>query len=118
MSKTKIIVATICSLYGIYYCATSTGWHFIDSVNLIIHESGHVIFMLFGQFLGLLGGSLWQILFPIIFVYYFYHRKEYFSASVVLFWVGQNIINVSVYASDAQAMQLPLLGGEIGRAHV
>ena len=27
-------------------------------------------------------------------------------------WVGQNIINVSVYAGDAVAMQLPLLGGD------
>ncbi len=27
-------------------------------------------------------------------------------------WVGQNLINVSVYAGDAIVMQLPLLGGE------
>jgi hypothetical protein len=28
-----------------------------------------------------------------------------------LFWVGQNLINISVYARDSIAMQLPLLGG-------
>lgn len=27
-------------------------------------------------------------------------------------WAGQNLLNVSVYASDAVAMQLPLLGGD------
>jgi hypothetical protein len=95
-----------------YYCFTYAQWHFLDNVNLIIHEAGHVIFMFFGTFMHILGGSLWQILFPIIFVCYFYRKKDYFSASLLLFWVGQNIINVSVYASDAIVMQLPLLGSD------
>lgn len=68
--------------------------------------------MFFGEFMHILGGSLFQVLFPAVFVGYFYRRQEYFSASLVLFWVGQNLLNVSVYASDAIAMQLPLLGGD------
>ncbi len=28
-----------------------------------------------------------------------------------LLWLGQNFINISVYAADAQARKLPLLGG-------
>ncbi len=112
MNKTKFTIATLASAYFIFYCFTYTDWHFLDTVNLIIHEAGHVIFMPFGQFLYILGGSLFQILLPVIFVFYFYRRQEYFSASLLLFWVGQNIINVSVYASDAIAMQLPLLGGD------
>lgn len=28
-----------------------------------------------------------------------------------LLWLGQNFINISVYAADARAQQLPLLGG-------
>jgi hypothetical protein len=28
-----------------------------------------------------------------------------------LLWLGQNLINISVYAADAQARRLPLLGG-------
>ena len=30
---------------------------------------------------------------------------------VSLLWFGQNFINISVYAADAQAKRLPLLGG-------
>ena len=30
----------------------------------------------------------------------------------MLFWVGESILNVSVYAGDAVALQLPLLGGQ------
>jgi len=111
-NKTKLIIALIASLYFAYYCFSSTEWHFIDNVNLLIHEAGHVIFIFFGEFMNILGGSLFQILFPLVFVIYFYRNRDYFSASLLLFWVGQNFINVSVYASDAILMQLPLLGGD------
>jgi hypothetical protein len=111
-SKTKLATALIASAYFIYYSFTPGDWHFLDNLNLIIHEAGHVIFSFFGEFLHILGGSLWQVLLPCLFVIYFYKQQQYFSASLVLFWVGQNLINVSVYASDALAMQLPLLGGD------
>ena len=68
--------------------------------------------MFFGDFLHILGGSFFQVVFPFVFVLYFYFREDYFSSSILLFWVGQNLINVSVYAGDAIAMQLPLLGGD------
>lgn len=111
-NRTKLSVAIPTSLYFLYYLYTSTDWHFLDNLNLIIHEAGHPIFSIFGSFLGLLGGSLFQVLVPAVFVYYFYHRREYFSASIILFWLGQNLVNVSIYARDAVDMNLPLLGGD------
>jgi hypothetical protein len=108
----KLLVAILAAAYFTYYAFTSHDWHFIDNINLIIHEAGHVVFLPFGDFLHILGGSLFQTIFPLVYVGYFYFKKEYFSASLLLFWVGQNLINVSVYAADAQVMQLPLLGGD------
>lgn len=112
IDKEKLAIALVTSAYFIYYCLTYQEPHFINNVNLLIHESGHVIFMAFGKFMHFLGGSLFQVLFPGVFVFYFYKNKDYFSASLLLFWVGQNLLDVSVYASDAIAMELPLLGGE------
>ena len=112
LNKSRLVTSVVVSAYFIYYCLTPVTWHFIDNVNLIFHEAGHVIFMFFGEFIHILGGSLFQVLFPCLFVYYFYRKQEYFSASLVLFWVGQNLINVSVYIKDAVVMQLPLLGGD------
>jgi hypothetical protein len=117
--KNKVIptlkVATFV-LLGWYFVSISVNpldeWHFIDSVNLIFHEAGHAIFFFLGDFVQIAGGSLMQVLIPASVTYYFYKRKEYFSACVVLFWVGQSLVNISVYAGDAVAMQLPLLGGE------
>jgi hypothetical protein len=108
----KLIFAAAAAAYFFWYVHTSTDWHFLDNVNLIIHEAGHVVFSPFGQFIYLLGGSLFQVLVPIIFSSYFFLRGQNFSGSILLYWVGQNLINVSIYAGDAVVMQLPLLGGD------
>ncbi len=108
----KATVALLAGWYFFYYASSPETWHFIDNFNLLIHEAGHWIFWPFGEFMHVLGGSLNQVLIPILFVIYFYRQNEKYSASLVLFWVAQNLINVSIYAGDAVKMQLPLLGGD------
>jgi len=38
----------------------------LHGVNLIFHEAGHVVFRPFGRFMTILGGSLLQILVPLV----------------------------------------------------
>lgn len=111
LNHKRLIGTLLISAYFFYCIANPTFGHFIDNVDLVIHEAGHWVFIFFGQFIQVLGGSLLQILVPIVFAAYFFSRREAFSASIVLFWVGYNIINVSLYMADAVVMQLPLLGG-------
>ncbi|MBV9957589.1 MAG: hypothetical protein JO360_04175 [Acidobacteria bacterium] len=87
-------------------------WHFIDGANLVIHEAGHLIFMPFGEYVMIAGGSLLQVIMPALFVFYFYRNEKPYSAALVMLWAGESILNVSVYAGDAIQMQLPLLGGQ------
>lgn len=110
--KTKLIIAVAASAYFLWCAANFGQWHFIDAVNLLIHEGGHVIFWPFGEFLHVLGGSATQILLPLLFVIYFYKQKQNYSAALTLFWVGENLLNVAYYAADAVRMQLPLLFGD------
>ena len=112
MSRPKLVVALITSLYFFWCAYDPYQWHFIDGVNLIIHEAGHFIFGFFGEFIMIGGGSLFQVIMPALFVGYFWYNEKYYSAALVLFWVGESILNVSVYAGDAVALQLPLLGGQ------
>jgi hypothetical protein len=103
----------IVAIYGVV-CAASPGtYRFLDRVDLVFHEAGHVFFGFLGEFIGILGGSIMQVLIPaIVVVYFFVHRQNY-SAAVTLFWVGQSLFNVSIYAKDARARALPLLGDDI-----
>lgn len=81
--------------------------------NLAIHETGHLLFMPFGYFLMLLGGSLTQIAFPAAFTAYFFWSRQFFSSALTLFWTGQNFIDVAVYMRDAPVRLLPLTVDDI-----
>lgn len=100
-------------LYGIVCLRSPEQFRLLDSVNLAIHETGHLVFAPFGEFVGFLGGTLLQLLFPLLFVGYFARQGDRFAAFVVTWWVAQNLWNVSVYVADARAMSLPLVGGGV-----
>ncbi len=110
-SPIKSVFALLTGIYFLWCAWDPHQWHLIDGVNLLIHEAGHLVFIPFGQFMTIAGGSLFQIILPTVFVGYFYWNDQPYSAALVLFWVGESILNVSVYAGDSIAMQLPLLGG-------
>ncbi len=82
---------------------------FLDGVNLMIHEAGHLIFIFFGQMMSMLGGTIFQLLIPVSISLYFLLQKDYFSLAFTLFWIGDNLLNISTYIKDALAMNLPLL---------
>ena len=107
----KLIVAIIAIIYFAQYLVYPFHFGFLYVVNLVIHEAGHVFFMFFGELLYAFGGTIFQLSVPFIFVTYFYFKKEFFSAFIVLFWLGQNFINVAIYMEDAVERKLPLLGG-------
>jgi hypothetical protein len=108
----KTAIACVAGLYFLWCAFDPRRWHLIDGVNLVIHEAGHVVFMPFGELLSVAGGSLFQVIVPAAFAVYFYRRGQAYSAALVFFWVGESLLNVSVYAGDALDLQLPLLGGE------
>ncbi|GBD91741.1 hypothetical protein BMS3Abin04_02473 [bacterium BMS3Abin04] len=83
----------------------------LDHLNLLFHEGGHGIFRIFGKFIYTAGGSLMQIIIPSLFIYYFLSNKKRIGAQISLFYLAENLMNIGVYAADARARKLPLLGG-------
>ena len=82
--------------------------------DLIFHEAGHILFSPFGVFLTTLGGSLTQVLIPIVCGAAFIAQGDRFGAAVMGWWTGQNLLDVAIYINDARALQLTLLGGFTG----
>ena len=107
----RIALTVILAVYGFVLLLDPGAYRLIDNVDLAIHEAGHVLFGSFGEFIGFLGGTLMQLIVPLTFLGYFLHRKDQYAASVLLWWVGQNLWNISVYIKDARSMELPLVGG-------
>jgi hypothetical protein len=114
MNYLKLIPAILFSLHFLWIAYDPMQGSFLDNVDLPVHETGHLPFRPFGEFMMVAGGSLFQVIVPAIFVGYFVWQKSYYSAAIVLFWVGQSVLNVFVYAADATVMQLVLTSGFTG----
>jgi hypothetical protein len=104
----KISIALLLAVFFIWTDLDPFNHGLMHMINFPIHEVGHLIFMPFGEFIYIAGGSIFQILLPVFFAIYFFRRKEFFSSALVLIWVGNNFFDVAVYASDAVFMELPL----------
>ena len=108
-------------VWGLYFVSLELGSNeignsFMHRVNLVFHEAGHVIFMPFGHFMMVLGGTLGQLLMPLIAgVALLWKNRDAFGASLALWWLGQSCMDVAPYINDARDLRLPLLGGGTGQ---
>ena len=87
---------------------------FLHLPNLTFHEAGHMILGIFGRFIGVLGGSLFQVALPLARAGVFLKQGDRFAAAICTWWGGQNLLDVAPYIADARALQLVLLGGRTG----
>lgn len=86
------------------------------SIDVSVHEAGHMIFAPFGDTMHVLGGSLFECLLPAIFVAYFLRRsrRDVHAATVCATWMTVAMVDVSIYMADARARQLMLISGGNG----
>lgn len=96
---------------GIYFVSIRGTYTFLDFIDLLIHEPGHLIFGLFGEFIQFLGGTLMQILLPLSMAIISFIKGWKYTTQLFLFWLGHNFINISVYVDDANKMKLHIIGG-------
>jgi hypothetical protein len=90
----------------------------IGDINTAVHEFGHLLFMPFGETMMFLGGSLTQVVFPLVFAAYFFFKRERpdpHAATVCLWWSALNVLSVAIYVGDARARELMLLTGATGQ---
>ena len=114
----------------IYQCFFVWGWSFIltdlkshelnasfmHTINLVFHEASHVIYGLFGNVMAILGGSLLQVIVPLIVVLIFiFKHRDNFAATIGLWWLAQSVMDLVSYICDARAQEMWLLGGVRGK---
>lgn len=91
------------------------GGSFMHAILLPIHEAGHIFFMPLGHFMMMLGGSLLQLLLPLIAAAtVLWQNRDPFGAALGVWWCGVSMMDLAAYIYDAQNPQLTLLGGHTG----
>jgi hypothetical protein len=105
------------TLWGCWFAlhgvdAKVIGSSFLHLVNLPFHEFGHLFFRPFGRFMAILGGSLFQVLMPLgLMGVFIFKQRDNFAASLMLWWAGQSMVDLTPYIADAPYRALPLIGG-------
>lgn len=102
-------------LYGYDYRYGEINMSFMHDILLPIHEAGHVLFRPFGEFMMVLGGSLFQLMLPFgISAAFIVKNRDNFGAAIGLWWASVSLIDLSPYIYDALHPQLTLIGGRTG----
>lgn len=107
----RLALTAMLAVYGWALLRAPDSYTWLDSLDLAIHETGHLVFAFGGERLALLGGTLLQLLVPIVFAMALWRQGDRHGATIPLWWLGQSCWNVSVYIKDARAQELPLVGG-------
>lgn len=116
----NVLILLLLTVWGFYlfsldYRDGEINFSFMHNILLAIHEAGHVLFMPFGEFMTILGGSLFQVLMPLICAAtLLWQNRDPFGAGVGVWWAGISIMDVAPYIYDAKEPQLMLLGGHTG----
>ena len=100
------------ALFLLYAFTDRSGFLILDYVNLIIHEGGHFFFSWFGNTIMILGGTLGELLVPLLCALYFFWQREATGFAFSTFWFFENFPYIGTYMADARTASLPLVGSE------
>ena len=119
----RAVCAFLFAIWSLYFIFNGIDWEviggsFMHNINLMFHEFGHLFFSPFGEFMTILGGSLFQVIWPWTFLFAFLLKyRDTFAASLMLWWSGQSFVDLSPYIADAYYRGLPLVGGGGEESH-
>lgn len=98
------------ALFLLHAMTDADGFLLLDHVNLIAHEAGHFFFSWFGFTLNILGGTLGELLVPLLLGLYFWRQKHTAAVAFCAFWFFENFPYIGRYMADARRLSLPLVG--------
>jgi len=106
-------------LFLFYALSRHGGFLFIDHVNLVIHEGGHMLFAILGQTMSLWGGTLLQLMVPLALAVYFLFDRHPTGTAFATFFYFENHLHIGTYMADARSQGLPLvtIGEGSGNPH-
>ncbi|GAB2838490.1 hypothetical protein GCM10027277_01720 [Pseudoduganella ginsengisoli] len=90
---------------------TADAWVFLlDHANLALHEAGHPVIGIVSSRLAVYGGTIFQLLFPMLCAHHFWRGRQAAGWAASLLWLADSMLNIGRYMKDARAQVLPLVG--------
>jgi hypothetical protein len=94
-------------------------WSLISGMILGTHELGHVVFSPFSEWWTVAGGSILQLVAPIVVMIVLARQKEWIGVAIAGCWLAISLANMAVYVADASKGDLNLvsIGGGDDATH-
>lgn len=110
VTRAAFFTSVLFYAFFLLYAATHHGqFLFIDNVNLMVHEAGHLLFSWLGSTMTLYGGTLLQCLVPLLLAAYFFSQRNAVAFVFCMFFFFENLLYTATYMADARAQELPLV---------
>jgi hypothetical protein len=106
------VILTFYFLFLFYAWRSDSGFLFLDFVNLVIHEAGHSFFSWGGHTLMILGGTLGELIVPLLCASFFFFNRQTYGLVFSLFWFFENFLYIGTYMADARTASLPLVNAD------
>jgi hypothetical protein len=104
-----VLAFAMLSLYC-HFVANLVGIPVVYSALLAVHEAGHVVLALLSPTASVYGGTVFQLLFPLLFIHHAARRGQLTAVAASGVWLGESLLNMAAYMADARARVLPLVG--------
>lgn len=112
----RLVLLALMAIWGlsVWFGKMTDTPRWLHLTVILFHEAGHVIFMPFGDVVRVAGGTLGQLLIPLLCAVALCRRGDNFGGAIALAWMGMSLMDAAVYAYDAASPVLPLIGGGTG----
>ena len=84
-------------------------WTLFSGIIFGAHEFGHLFWSLFGEWLGIAGGSLTQLLVPVGAAAVVLRSKDWFALAICGLFLATSLAELSWYVADARTELLDLV---------
>ena len=81
----------------------------MDLVFIPVHEGGHLLFRMFGEFVSVAGGTFLQFFAPAALALWFIFHRQIQGTAFCAFFFFEQCLPTARYMADARAQELPLL---------
>jgi len=108
----RVVLVIACAFYGLFLLQAARGTGallMMDLVFIPVHEGGHLLFRLFGEFLMVAGGTLMQLGVPLMLATFFIFQRQIMGTAFCMFFFFEQFLPIATYMADARAQELPLL---------
>ena len=84
-------------------------FQWFDLVFVPIHEGGHLLFRIFGEWIAVAGGTFLQLFVPFALAAHFAFRRQAPGTTFCAFFLFEQFLPIATYMADARRQELPLL---------